>query len=161
MWLVIRAGCLMFDEALPSEIVPAHLPVLHDNWSSIRSLRDADFEKTGVVLLKGLPCSSQITRNRKEDTTIVTTSSVATKSKELNYFGRMQVRANPVPLAAQNKPKTTGTRSRGVILLVHDESSRCNFCTANSNNLKLSIQQEHDVACPGHPRQGAPEVFSL
>ena len=43
----------MFDEVLPSEIVPAHLPVLHDNWSSIRSLRDADFEKTGDVLLKG------------------------------------------------------------------------------------------------------------
>ena len=84
--LGFRAGCLLFNEALPSELVPAHLPVLHDNWSSIRSLRDADFEKTGDVLLKGLPCSSQITRNRKEDTTLVTASSVAAISKELTYL---------------------------------------------------------------------------
>ena len=90
----------MFDEALPSEIVPAHLPLLHDNWSSIRSLRDADFDKTRDVLFKELPCSSQITPNRKEDTTLVTASGVAAKSKELIYFGRMQVRANPVSLAS-------------------------------------------------------------
>ena len=76
----------MFDEALPSEIVPAHLPVLHNNWSSIRSLRDADFDKTGDVLLKGLPCPSRITRNRKEDTTLVTASGRCRGSKGIDLL---------------------------------------------------------------------------
>ena len=71
--------------------------------------------------------------------------------KGIDLFGRMQVRANPVPLAAQNKPKITGMRCRGVILLMHDESSRCKFCNANSNNFKLSIKQEHGVACESEP----------
>ena len=51
-------------------------------------------------------------------------------------------------LSAPNKPKITGARSRGVILSVHDESSRCKFC---NTNLKLSNQQEHDVACDSGP----------
>ena len=43
----------MFEEAHPSEVVSAYLPLLHDIWSSIKRLRDADFDKTRDVFLQG------------------------------------------------------------------------------------------------------------
>ena len=118
-----------------------HLPVLHDNWSSIRSLRDAQ----GTAML----IANHTKQKGRHDP--CDCFQRCREIKGIDLFGRMQVRANPVPLAAQNEPKITGMRSRGVILLVHDESSRCKFCNANSNNFTLSIKQEHGVACESEP----------
>ena len=71
----------------------------------------------------------------------------------------MQVRENPVPLAAQNKPKITGMRSRGVILFVHEEVRDANFVpqTPAISNSPLNRNTEWLVN-PSHPRKCAPEV---
>ena len=46
-------GWVMFDEAHPSEVVLAYLPLHHDIWSSIKRCCNADFDKTRDVFLQG------------------------------------------------------------------------------------------------------------
>ena len=67
-------GWVMFEEAHPSEVVAAYLPLHHDIWSSIKRCCDADFDKTRDVFLQG---TSLIKPNRNEDTTLTNASGVA------------------------------------------------------------------------------------
>ena len=67
----------MFEEARPSEVVSAYLPLHHDIWSSIQRRRDADFDRTRNVLLQGNAMHVTHQTKQKEDTTLATASGVA------------------------------------------------------------------------------------